>query len=102
MRRHSLPRRTPRGVAAVAHRSTDPPTGFLEAWNRLLGGAGVPTLPVRRGRKPRVPLTALLPALTFHVMQGTGTLAAHVFELFGTALADSSWSDRRTRLPWAW
>jgi hypothetical protein len=45
-------------------------------------------------------LTRLLPALTFHVMQGTGTLATHFFELFGEALADSSWSDRRTRLPW--
>jgi hypothetical protein len=33
-------------------------------------------------------------------MQGTGTLARHFFELFGDALADSSWSDRRTRLPW--
>jgi hypothetical protein len=54
----------------------------------------------RRGRKPRVPLTQLLPALTFHVMQETGTLADHLFELFGEPLANSSWSDRRLRLPW--
>lgn len=54
----------------------------------------------RRGRKPRVPLTQLLPALIFHFMNGAGTLAEHFFELFGAPLADSSWSDRRTRLPW--
>jgi hypothetical protein len=54
----------------------------------------------RRGRKPRVALTQLLPALTFHVMQDSGTLAAHLFQLFRTPLADSSWSDRRQRLPW--
>jgi len=65
-----------------------------------VGAAGVPTLPRRRGRKPRVPLTQLLPALTFHVMQGAGTLAEHFSQLFNADLADSSWSDRRTRLPW--
>jgi hypothetical protein len=62
--------------------------------------AGVPTLPRRRGRPPRVPLRQLLPGLTFHGMLGAGTLSGHFFELFGDALADSSWSDRRQRLPW--
>lgn len=76
------------------------PPGFLGAWERLVGPRGVPTLAARRGRKPRVPLTQVLPALTFHVMQDTGTLAAHLFQLFRTPLADSSWSDRRLRLPW--
>lgn len=76
------------------------PAGFLGAWERLVGPRGVPTLAVRRGRKPRVPLTQLLPALTWHVMQDSGTLAAHLFQLFRTPLADSSWSDRRQRLPW--
>jgi hypothetical protein len=47
-----------------------------------------------------VPLTQVLPALTFHVMHDAGTLAAHLFQLFRTPLADSSWSDRRLRLPW--
>ncbi len=60
----------------------------------------MPTLPRRRGRKPRVPLTQLLPALTFHVLNGAGTLADHFFQLFRESLADSSWSDRRARLPW--
>jgi len=76
------------------------PPGFLAAWARLLGPRGVPTLATRRGRKPRVPLTQVLPALTFHVMQDAGTLAAHLFQLFRTPLTDSSWSDRRLRLPW--
>jgi hypothetical protein len=89
MSRHSqTQRRSPR------------PTGFLAAWDHLIGAAGLPTLPRRRGRKPRVPLTDLLPALTFHVMQSAGTLADHFFELFGQSLADRSWSDRRARLPW--
>jgi len=48
-----------------------------------------------------VPVAQLLPALTWHVMQDTGTLAEHLFQLFRAPLADSSWSDRRLRLPWA-
>jgi hypothetical protein len=76
------------------------PTGFLGAWEDIVGPRGVPTVAPRRGRKPRVPLTQLLPALTWHVMQDTGTLAEHLFQLFREPLADSSWSDRRLRLPW--
>jgi hypothetical protein len=59
-----------------------------------------PQVPRRRGRKPRVPLDQILQALTFHVAEGAGTLAEHFFELFQEPLADSSWSDRRRRLPW--
>jgi hypothetical protein len=76
------------------------PIGFLDAWEHLVGARGVPSLPVRRGRKPRVPLTQVLPTLIFHVMQDAGTLAEHLFQLFRTPLANSSWSDRRSRLPW--
>jgi hypothetical protein len=54
----------------------------------------------RRGRTPRVPVDQLLPTLTYHVMQEAGTLADHLFQLFRQPLADSSWSDRRLRLPW--
>lgn len=78
----------------------DSPPGFLGAWTRLLGPRGVPTVATRRGRKPRVPLTQVLPALTYHVMQDAGTLSEHLFQLFRTPLANSSWSDRRLRLPW--
>jgi len=66
-----------------------------------VGPRGIPELPQRRGRKPRVPVSDLLPALTFHVMQGSGTLADHFSHLFDDSLADSSWADRRARLPWA-
>jgi hypothetical protein len=45
-------------------------------------------------------VTQLLPTLTYHVMQEAGTLADHLFQLFRVPLADSSWSDRRLRLPW--
>jgi hypothetical protein len=60
----------------------------------------MPTVPRRRGRKARVPLTQLLAALTFHVMQDIGTLGEHFAVLFGEGLSDSSCSDRRLRLPW--
>jgi Transposase DDE domain len=76
------------------------PTGFLGAWTNMVGPNWLPTLPRRRGRKPRVPINQLLQALTFHVTQGAGTLAEHFFELFEEPLANSSWSDRRIRLPW--
>lgn len=75
-------------------------TGFLAAWRRLVGPGGVPRIPVRRGRKPRVPLDDLVAALVFHVMQTAGTLAEHFEDLFDAPLADSSWSDRRARVPW--
>ena len=66
----------------------------------MVGPAWLPAPLRRRGRKPRVPINQLLQALTFHVTQGAGTLAEHFFELFAAPLADSSWSDRRARLPW--
>lgn len=79
---------------------SEEPTGFLGAWTTLVGPNWRPSVPPRRGRKPRVPVDQLLQALTFHVMQGAGTLAEHFFELFQEPLANSSWSDRRSRLPW--
>jgi hypothetical protein len=74
--------------------------GFLAAWARLIGRHR-PAVPRRRGRKPRVPVSQLLPALTYHVMQDAGTVAEHFTSLFDETLADSSWADRRARLPWA-
>ena len=83
-----------------ARSSGEVPYGFLAAWQQLVGARGVPPLARRRGRKPRVPVTDLLPALTFHVMQSAGTLAEHFATLFDDSLTDSSWADRRARLPW--
>jgi len=65
-----------------------------------VGPRDIPTLARRRGRKPRVPLRQLLPALIFHVMQDTGTLSEHFSQVFDDRLADSSWADRRARVPW--
>ncbi|MCU0785273.1 MAG: IS4 family transposase [Verrucomicrobia bacterium] len=33
-------------------------------------------------------------------LDGAGTLAQHFLQLFGARLADSSWAERRARLPW--
>lgn len=66
-----------------------------------MGARGVPPVPRRRGRKPRVPLPDLLASLTFHAMQGAGTLGEHFSILFDDALSDSACADRRARLPWA-
>lgn len=84
-------RRRPATAAAGA--------GFLDAWANLVPD-WMPALPRRRGRKPRVSIDQILHALTFHVTHGGGTLAEHFVELFQEPLADSSWSDRRRRLPW--
>ena len=66
----------------------------------MVGPDWLPAPRLGRGRKPRVSIAQLLQGLTFHVTHGAGTLAEHFFELFEEPLADSSWSDRRTRLPW--
>lgn len=75
------------------------PTGFAVAFGECFD-AVLPALPKRRGRRPRVPLAQVLPALVFHVMNTAGTLAEHFAQLFDESMADSSLSERRTRLPW--
>src|SRR5260370_29884898 len=77
---------------------SEAPAGFLNAWANLVPN-WTPHLPRRRGRKPRVPVDQLLQALTFHVTQAAGTLAEHFFEFYQKPLANSSWLDRRSRLP---
>jgi hypothetical protein len=48
-----------------------------------------------------VALAKVLPALVFHFMSAAGTFAEHFAQLFADeALAESSLSERRTRLPW--
>jgi len=96
MRHHSQTRSRRRSTKVLEARRRG---GFLAAWNDLLEG-GAPSVPSRRGRKPRVPLTHVLSALTFHVMKGPGTLGEHFTELFGAPIADSSLADRRARVPW--
>jgi len=76
------------------------PHGFLAAFDALIAPDRVPNVPPRRGRKPRVPLAALLTSLVFHVMNATGTLAEHFALLFEDALGESACADRRARTPW--
>ena len=80
-------------------RASEAGGGFLDAWNELVPN-WMPAPLARRGRKPRVSLDQILQGLTFHVAQGAGTLAEHFWELFEEPLTDSSWGDRRRRLPW--
>jgi hypothetical protein len=93
-------KRRSRGRQASQAPIKDRPPGFLGAWADMVGPAWMPAALRRRGRKPRISINQLLQGLTFHVTQGAGTLAEHFFELFEEPLADSSWSDRRARLPW--
>ena len=50
------------------------------------------------GANRACPWRTCCPPLTFHVMQGAGTLAEHFSHLFDDSLADSSWADRRARV----
>lgn len=87
---------SPRG-----RRADDEVFGFRAAFAQLLGGR--PTADARprgRGRPPRVPLTALLEALVFHVMHRFGTLGEHFALLHADALGESGCSERRQLLPW--
>lgn len=86
--------------SAVKPASGPEGSGFLAAWRQWLGAVVLPTVPKRRGRKPRVALAHLLAALVFHVMNATGTLGEHFAMLFEDALNDSACADRRARLPW--
>jgi len=45
-------------------------------------------------------VTQILPVLKFHFMNGDGTLTQHFSKLFAAPLTDSSWAERRARLPW--
>lgn len=80
-------------------RSAKTSGGFGDAWQQLVG-AWSPPAPRGLGRPPRVSVGELLAALTYHSLQGTGTLSQHFEQLFHAPLADSSWSERRQRLPW--
>lgn len=101
MATHSPPRKraSHRRRSPAKMPASDAPGGFLNAWATMVPN-WMPQVPPRRGRKPRVPLDQILQALTFHVAEGAGTLAEHFFELFQEPFADSSWGDRRRRLPW--
>ena len=58
-----------------------------------------------RGPKPKLSAACLLASLVYHVMSGSGIFSAHVFQLFGVSIKDSSLSERRQRIglnPFVW
>ncbi len=58
-----------------------------------------------RGPKPKLCASRLLASLVYHVMSGSGVFSAHVFQLFGVSIKDSSLSERRQRMglePFEW
>jgi hypothetical protein len=86
--------------ARPPRRRPQAPHGFLAAFDELIAPDQLPTMPPRRGAKPRVPLAALLTSLVFHFMNATGTLAEHFALLFEDSLSDGACADRRARTPW--
>jgi hypothetical protein len=102
MRQHLRPskRGRERRQAQQPRRRPQALHGFLSAFDELVPPDQLPTVPRRRGRKPRIPLAALLTSLVFHLTNATGTLAEHFALLFEEALSDSAYADRRARLPW--
>lgn len=100
-RKRNVKRNTPRSRSRRSGRAGAEVFGFGAAFAQMLGGRAVADEPRRgRGRPPRVPLTALVPALVFHVMHRFGTLGEHFALLCEDALGDSACSERRQRLPW--
>lgn len=91
---------TPRPRSRSSGRAGGEAVGFGAAFTQMCGAA-VADAPRRgRGRPPRVPLTALLQALVFHVMHRFGTLGEHFALLSPDALGDSGCSERRQHVPW--
>ena len=59
----------------------------------------------RRGPQPKLAAWNLLASLVYHVLGGAGHFSAHVYQLFGLEIKDSSLSGRRQRMglePFAW
>lgn len=58
-----------------------------------------------RGPKPKLGAWELVTSLVYHVMNGTGILSQHVYQLLGVEIKDSSLSERRQRIgfgPFRW
>jgi hypothetical protein len=53
-----------------------------------------------RGRKPVLPVAEFLQALLFHFLLANGTLAEHLRQLTGRAMAESTLAQRRATLTW--
>jgi len=80
-------------------------SSFLSAFGELIGRRKGNRVFARHrgpgGPLPRMSGYDLAASLAYHVMQGCGTLGAHVMELTGERLSESALSARRQGLPWA-
>lgn len=80
-------------------------SSFRSAFGQLMGRRqGNAVFAAHRGNGgplPRLPGYDFAASLVYHVMQGCGTLGAHVKELTGQAISESALSARRQGLPWA-
>jgi hypothetical protein len=82
--------------------------GFVGQFNGLFGsvlGEFEALQDPGRGPKPKLSASDLLASLVYHVMSGAGIFSAHVYELFGVEIKDSSLSERRQRIglePFSW
>jgi hypothetical protein len=83
-------------------------SGFVSQFCNLFGpilGEFEDVQDPRRGAPPTLLAWELLASLVYHVFAGAGCLSAHVFQLFGMEIKDSSLSQRRQRMglePFEW
>ena len=82
--------------------------GFVSQFHSLFGSIRAGFESVQdpgRGAKPKLPAWDLLASLVYHVLSDAGHFSAHVYQLFGLEIKDSSLSERRQRMalePFAW
>jgi hypothetical protein len=82
--------------------------GFLDCFFSRFGAAAERFESMQSpacGAKPRLCARDFLALMVWHVISGSGYLSAHVRELFGMEIKDSSLSERRRRIgiePFAW
>ena len=88
------------------HPATD--GGFLSRFHSLFGDCldqfEAEQAPCR-GAPPKLAARDLLASLVYHVLSGAGCFSAHVFQLLGMEIKDSSLSERRQRMglqPFEW
>ena len=92
----------------MLHTHPNQKSGFVSLFDKLFGSVRNDFTSVqdpRRGPQPKLPAWDLLASLVFHVMGSAGYLSAHVYQLFGVDIKDSSLSERRQRMglePFLW
>lgn len=82
--------------------------GFVSQFHALFGPAVTEFEALQnpdRGPEPKLSAGNLLASLVYHVLSKAGKFSAHVYQLFGVEIKDSSLSERRQRMglePFNW